>query len=167
MLSIDTSIYLSIHPFIHLSIILSIHPFIHLFIHSLSMYTCTCTYIYPLTESQSSISFSSLNTNQISTDVYFPWFWNVTQTWDTRLSLLKIQDNFFILIHNIQPFCTSHFCRSSSGRLCLYLLQLILTHGLKMTDSLLEAALTMDVVHSTTTVSPMEYPAMNRVISGM
>ena len=139
--------YLFSYPYTHYP---SIHVYIYLSIHRKSI-------IY---------LFSPLNTNQISTDVYFPWFWNVTQTWDRRLSLLKIQDNSFILIHNIQPFCTSHFCRSSSGRLCLYLLQLLSTHGLKMTDSLLEAALTMGVVHSTTTVSPMEYPAMNRVISG-
>ena len=36
----------------------------------------------------------SLSPLQISTDLYFPRFWNVTQTWDMRLSLSKIQANF-------------------------------------------------------------------------
>ena len=139
MLSIDTSIYLSIHSSIHPSSCPSIHPSIYTSIYSSILYPCIHVRISIHSQKVNHLSlFSDLNTNQISTDVYFPWFWNVTQTWDTRLSLLKIQDNFFILIHNIQPFCTSPFCWSSSGRLHLYLLQLISTHGLKMTDSSLK-----------------------------
>ena len=141
-----------------LSIDTSIHLHIHLFIHSLYMYMYVYLFIH-----RKSIFFSPLNTNQISTDVYFPWFWNVTQTWDMRLSLLQNKTMFSSLS---TPF--SHFVPLiSAGRLFLYLLQLISTHDLKMTDSLLEVALTMGMVHSTTNVSPMEYPAMNRVISGI
>ena len=59
-----------------------------------SVCLCVCVCLSVCVWLPSEFSLSLFSPLQISTDLYFPRFWNVTQTWDMRLSLSKIQANF-------------------------------------------------------------------------